>query len=43
MATVIEFQRPKRGWRWNLLFLALTLLPPLLPWVLLAWLLWPTR
>jgi hypothetical protein len=39
MATVIQFQIPKRGWRWNVLFLVLTLLP----WVLLAWLLWPTR
>ena len=50
MATVIEFQKPKRGWRWDLLFLVLPPLPyvlflvlTLLPWVLLVWLLWPTR
>jgi len=39
MATRIEFQIPKRGWRWDALFLVLTLLP----WVLMVWLLWPTR
>jgi hypothetical protein len=39
MATVIEFRKPKRGWRWNVLFFVLTLSP----WGLFLWLLWPTR
>ena len=39
MATLIQFRKPKRGWRCNVLFFVLTLLP----WVLLLWLLWPTR
>jgi hypothetical protein len=39
MGALIQFQKPKRGWRWHVLFFVLTLLP----WVLLLWLVWPTR